>query len=64
MDSDTLTCYLCAKPEHHAYADNFDVRECQRCDQPVCQNCAEMDADCVGLEVRQKLASMARTTGA
>jgi len=43
-----MNCYICGGLAYHAYGDSFAVRECQRCERPVCENCAEMDADCVG----------------
>lgn len=43
-----MTCYLCGKSERRSYCDDFNVHECDKCERPVCQNCAEVDYDCVG----------------
>lgn len=45
---DAIACYLCGRKEFATPVDGFSVRNCGKCDRPVCQNCAETDADCVG----------------
>lgn len=45
---DRERCYLCHKYERHAYGDSFAVNQCDRCEEYVCQNCAEVDYDMVG----------------
>ncbi len=36
-------CYLCGKKEYATPVDGFQVRECERCERSVCQECAEID---------------------
>jgi hypothetical protein len=45
---DADACYLCGKKEYATPVDGFQVCECDKCERPVCENCAETDVDCVG----------------
>lgn len=41
---DALACYLCGRREYSVpIADEFPVRDCDRCERPVCELCAEID---------------------
>lgn len=41
------TCYLCGKkPWSDRAGYGFSIHQCDRCDEDVCENCADMDADC------------------
>lgn len=40
-------CYLCGREEWTDRAGyGFIVRDCDECERPVCEECAETDADC------------------
>jgi hypothetical protein len=41
------TCYLCHRNEGRG-PDGLQINQCDRCDQDVCANCAEVDYDMVG----------------
>lgn len=36
-------CYLCGKKAFNTPVEGFQVRDCDRCEQPVCEDCAEVD---------------------
>lgn len=40
------SCHLCGKaPWVSKACESFEVRQCQKCEREVCQECCEMDAD-------------------
>lgn len=43
---DAEACYLCGRKEFATPVDGFQVRPCGKCERPVCERCAETDADC------------------
>lgn len=42
---DAAACHLCGKKGFATPVDGFQVKECDKCERPVCQECAEVDYD-------------------
>jgi hypothetical protein len=43
------TCHICGKSAYHDRAGyGFIVNDCDKCEQPVCENCCECDYDLQG----------------
>jgi hypothetical protein len=44
-----MICLFCGEESYSDRAGyGFQVNECKTCEDPVCENCAETDYDCVG----------------
>lgn len=42
---DAAQCYLCGRKAFATPVDGFQVSDCDKCERPVCQECAEVDYD-------------------
>jgi hypothetical protein len=42
---DADACYVCGRKAFATPVDGFVVSDCDKCGQPICQECAEVDYD-------------------